>query len=301
MAFSIKIKKKAVTHDHADNPRYLLHDHLRGMKKARSYNTVHASDLMGRDEFCPREYALGIKTMTSRPDYKAYTYDEAVWAYGHAVEDIVIGWFADMGRAWGDWVCQNCNQLHSFQKRPTSCKKCDAPKEVMRYKEVRVQSEASGVSCGLDLLIETPGKARLTIIEIKSLEKDEFKKLAAPFAEHRFRTNMYMRCAAESAHEMKDRIDVQEAYVLYVTKGGWGWKDENLWRWKLLDGEYSPFKEYVIKRDNSLTDHHVELATMVKAFKETGKLPLGVCPTSIHKRAKNCPLSSKCFDEMYQQ
>lgn len=295
MAFVIKAKPKFESNPEDHSPRYLLHRHLRGTRKARSYSKVHASDLMSsKGEFCPREYALGMKYFNPRPDDKILTCEQVTFDYGYAVEDLVRTYFAEMGRAVGEWKCVQCNQLHSFQHRPAACTNCKG--KVLEYEEVRVESVASGVSCGIDLLVDF-GRPRLTVVEIKSMEATQFKKLLAPLAEHKFRTNLYMRCAQESEHPMKHRIDFQRSYIIYVVKGGYGHQDPEMKLWGLLDGDFSPFKEYPIERDDSLTQTLMERATMVEEFKKTGVLPLGICPTSICNRARFCQQVDHCFDE----
>lgn len=297
MAFKLVVKHQTgAVSETKDSVKFLLHEAMCGTRKARSYRTVHASDLMKPGcEFCPREYALGMKTLKARYDDRIATAEQITFDYGHAVEDIIREKFARMGRAIGDWKCPNCNQLHQFTRRPTKCSECGVKGVLLEYQEVRVQSTVSGVSCGLDLLVDF-GLPRLKIIEIKSMDKEEFKKLEAPIAEHRFRTNVYMRCAAESDHPMKDRIDTQNARVLYVTKGGYGYKDPEIRHWKLLDGDFSPFKEFHIHRDDSLTDDLLSRAEMYENWKKTGELPLGICPTSLGPRAKYCRQVEACFD-----
>lgn len=292
MAFKISIKKKPANQAVEDSPRFLLHKHLCTYRKARSYNTVHASDLMGRTEFCPREYALGLKYHKARPDERITTADSVTYAYGHKVEDLIIEWFAQMDKAWGDWSCHTCGRDYKFQRRPGKCLGCGG--KLFEYHEVRFVSAESGASGSADLLVDM-GQPKLSLIEIKSMDKESFKKLEAPLAEHRWRTNLYMRLVAESNHPMKDKVDLNVAYVLYLTKGGYGTKDPQIRKWGLLDGDWSPFKEFKVIRDDTATQPQSELAKMVKDYKQTGKLPLGICPSSLVPRAKFCTQCDSCF------
>jgi len=291
MAFSI-VKKPKMADPASFSPKYLLHAHLINEREARSYSKVHASDLMSsRDEFCPREYALGLKYKNPRRSEKIATAQQVVFDYGYAVEDLIRNWFADMGRAVGDWECRACGTMAFGQRRPTKCK-CGS--KGFEYREITFKSTKSAVTCRPDLLLDF-GRPKLTLIETKSLDKEEFKKLVAPIAEHRWRTNLYMRIVSESDHPLADKIDTADAYVIYLTKGGYGYQDEQLRRWKLLDGDFSPFKEFEVKRDDSQTDELLERATLIQHYKKTGEVPLGICPTSLVKRAKYCRQSEHCW------
>lgn len=293
MAFVLKTKPKA-EHDPSQwSPRYWLHKHLAGKQKARSYSRVHASDLMGRTDFCPREYALGMKYMNPRKPESVTTAEQVTWDYGHAVEDLVRDRYAAMGRAWGYWKCLACEHQTGFRKRPD---KCVCGSKGFRYVEVTAVSQDNGIEGNLDLFVDL-GRPKLTMIEIKSMDKEELKKLVAPLGEHRWRTNLYLRLIDESDLPFKDKIDTERAFVLYVTKGGYGFMDEQVLRWKLNDGKFSPFKDYEIARDDSQTDHYCELAKHVDTYKKTGKVPLGICPTSLVKRAKYCPQFDHCWSQ----
>lgn len=291
MAFSLNVKAKPVVDPATYSPKFLLHQHLVRMEKARPYSRVHASDLMGRLDFCPREYALGLKYNNPRRDERLACAESVTFAYGYAVEDLVRGWFRDLDRAWGNWECTACGKLHEYRRCPA---KCGCGSKGFEYREITFKCQKTGVTCRPDLFIDF-GKPKLTLLEIKSIDKEEIKKLVAPLAEHRWRTNLYMRIVDHSDSPIKDRIDVEDAFVMYTTKGGYGFKDEQIRRWKLLDGDFSPFREYPIARDDSATDELMARAALVDEYRRTGKVPLGVCPTSLCQRAKRCPQADRCF------
>lgn len=291
MAFKLVIPKKNVIHPRTYSPKYLLHEHLCRDEKARPYGDVHASDLMGYEDFCPREHALGVKYNVHRGVKRVYTSESVTYAYGYAVEDLVRKWFTEISRAHGNWRCKACNQLHSFRRRPIKCKSCGM-KEFDYEEQLFVSPE--GVLSRPDLYIDF-GRPKLTILEIKSIDKEKFKTLYAPLAEHRWRTSLYMRCIEASGHPLAEKIDTKKAFVFYVTKGGYGFKDEELPKWKLNDGDHSPFKEFEIERDDAELDEALEMAQAVETFKQTGEVPLGICPTALVPRARFCKLREKCW------
>lgn len=290
MGFTLK-GKAAVVDPATYSPRYLLHRHLCNESKLRPYGEVHASDLMGQEDFCPREHALGLEYGVHRGATRIYTSEQVTFDYGKAVEDLVRGWFADIGRAYGDWKCLACNQLHRFCRRPVKCKKCGA--RGFKYEEVAFLSP-EGVIMRPDLYIDF-GKPKLTMVEIKSIDKEKIKSLYAPLAEHRWRTNLYLRGIANSGGELAERIDTQKAFILYISKGGYGHQDDVVKTWKLKDGDYSPFKEFEVERNDEETDELMEYAAAVDEYKKTGKIPLGICPTSVVRRAKYCKMHDQCW------
>ena len=273
--------------------KFLLHEHLHVRDPHRGVKTVHASELTHDErEFCPRFYALADVTKAKLPDRWLSTSESVTFAMGKWLQDQVVHWFAEMGRAVGHWVCVSCNQLHEFQLRPVKCKSCGS--RVFKPEEVRFVSAKSGASCGVDMLINT-GKPLLVPVEIKTMDKDVFKALVAPLAEHRLRTTLYLRIIAESGHHWANRVDTSMAHVLYVSKGGFGCADPQLKTWDIYE-HFSPFKSYEVPRNDKLAEPQSRLARVVKQFRE-GKvgMPAGVCPTAMTKRAKICPLCKACF------
>lgn len=274
---------------------YLLHDHLSGYEKARSLKTIHASELTRPEGFCPRFYALADVTKIKPKEQWVSTADSITYELGRYIQDSVVHKFADMGRAVGHWKCLSCNHLHEFQKRPVKCVTCGS--RVFKPEEVRFVSAVTGASCGVDMLVDV-GDPLLLPTEVKSMRKEEFKDLVAPLAEHRLRTNLYLRIIAESDHPWSNMVQTGRGTVLYVCKGGYVAHPE-LKKWGLSD-RFSPFKEYEIKRDDTKTQEQAKRARVVQDFRG-GKIgmPAGICSTALVKRAQSCPLCKVCFSGDY--
>jgi hypothetical protein len=204
----------------------------------------------------------------------------------------VVNWFADMGKAVCHWKCQSCGRLHEFQVRPYKCQACQHPR--FTPIEVRFESAVSGASCGVDMLVAM-GETKLRPVELKTIDKEQFKDLKAPLAEHRWRTSLYLRIIAECEHSWSNLVSCEKATVLYISKGGYGCADPQLKAWGLSD-KFSPFKEYEIKRADAETNDLVRRARAVKLFRsgEAG-MPCGICKTALEKRATSCPLRGACF------
>jgi hypothetical protein len=274
--------------------RYQLHSHLTGAQPARSLSKVHASALTKAEGLCPRYYALHDAGQTKPADEWLTASEVVTYDIGHDIQDRLVHAFADMGKCIGDWECLACEKNHTFQARPKQCE-CGCKK--FKPIECRFQSSLNAADCGIDMLrIVAPGLLRVT--EIKTMDKDQFKGLVAPLAEHKLRTNLYLRIIAESGFNTNVngwKIDTEKGDILYTTKGGFGCLDPDLKAWNLSD-QFSPFKEYVVHRNDEKTEHLVLRAAVIKAFRaKQVPMPHGICSTANVKRAQFCDRKALCF------
>lgn len=290
MAISFLKKAKELMPDRS--VKYLLHKHLSGFDPARSLQVVHASELTKEEGFCPRFYAIADEVSFKGKDRWLTTSEAVTFAMGRDLENRVVNAFADMGKAICHWKCVACGKLHQFQKRPLKCETCGVG--TLEPKEVRFQSAETGASCGVDMLLAL-GEPKLRPVELKTMDKEQFKALQAPLAEHKWRTNLYMRIIEESDHSWSSMVATDKATILYVSKGGYGCSDPELAKWGLTE-KFSPFKEYEISRDDAATDDLALRAKVVKHYREgLHGMPHGICSTAMSKRAAKCPLRSQCF------
>ena len=201
-----------------------------------------------------------------------------------------------MGKAVCHWKCIACGTLHEFQTKPVACKTCG----VKRFDpiEVRFESAVTGASCGVDMLLAM-GETKLRPVELKTIDKEEFKQLKAPLAEHKWRTNLYLRIIDECEHHWSNMVNTKQATILYISKGGFGTLDPELKKWGLSD-QFSPFKEFTIHRDDSLTEGICKRAKVVTDFRKgLVGMPCGICTTAMDKRAKTCGFRGACFSGDY--
>lgn len=294
MAISFLKKAKDMMPDRSI--KFLLHKHFSGFDPARSLQVIHASELTREEGFCPRFYALADAMDFKGKDRWLTTSETVTFDMGRDLEKRVVNAFADMGKAVCHWKCVACGHLHQFQKRPLKCETCGVG--TLEPREVRFESAVNGASCGVDMLLAL-GEPKLRPVELKTIDKEEFKALVAPKAEHRWRTNLYLRIIGESAHSWANMISTESATVLYVSKGGYGCSDPALSKWGLSD-KFSPFKEYEVKRDDKATDDLALRARVVKDSRDgLHGMPCGICPTAMSKRAAKCPLRGPCFSGDY--
>lgn len=270
-----------------------LLDALREERPGRPYNTLHASEVMSEmQDFCPRERAYMVAAELDPPGETLGAAQAFTFALGWQIQENVTNAARLAGIAWGQWKCRCGFEYRGFGV--DKCPKCTHTQ--MAYIEDRFQSAISGVSGSVDLLVLT-GKwgtgGCLSIVEIKSMMKEQFKELALPLASHRVRTSAYLRLVEESTHPFRDLVDTSHAKILYACKGGYVSNPEL----KEHGHHFTPFKEYEIKRDDSLTDAHLargEAFTLWLSGK-TMELPQRICETSTCPRAKSCPAVLKCF------
>jgi hypothetical protein len=226
-----------------------------------------------------------------------------VYAQGHALAKVAIDWFRaspEVG-VFGDWRCLACGHTMRRLVEPRVCSACASGRR-FRYLEIRVTSKVSGVSCGIDLVLKLPGHKKFTMVELKSIGKEEFQKLEMPLAEARERTKLYLRCLDESGIRERDLFNLDEARVLYVSKGGWGYKTNGMLKgWGLRGIDYSPFKEFRVKRDDTDTQVYVDAAKPTwEWMRGEAGLPEGVCPNAVCRQAQSCEVFSECFGGEYK-
>lgn len=274
--------------------KLLIHKNLAGWEPPRNHDTLHASDLMKDLEFCPREFAFIQMGLAKKKGSFVGTALRITFDHGRDMEwRLRNEWLRDSMSGW--WKCMVCGTRHTmFGKAPKcKCGKCGVG-HMWEYDEVNFVSPHSGISGAIDGMVDVQ-EPKLRLLEIKSIDKDMFKKLEAPMAEHKFRTALYLRLAAESEMPQSERVNTGVAHILYVSKS-YGFKDESMKGAGVSDSAFSPFKEFVVRRDDDLVATPVNKAKVYSAWKEQGiGMPCGVCVNGLTKRAQKCSAISHCF------
>jgi len=280
----------------------LLHERLCKKEPERTHKKVHASDLTKNEkEFCPREFALLDLARRSRKDAFLNTSSSTTFEEGRAVQKLMRErWLGDL--AVGNWKCLSCGSEKNYCKRPQG----HCGKESIRcswvYKEVLFKS-SDNVWCGIDLFLDV-GEPQLRSVEIKIIDKDYFKSLRAPMAEHKWRTNLYMRIIEDTVinDEFAKRVNTRVAHIIYKARA-YGMKDPEPAKWGVRGDWYSPFKEFRVERNDAETETIMGKARCLDEFRkpkkpennEYGLIPCGICPTGLDKRAQICSVVKECF------
>lgn len=269
--------------------RELLHKRLAHMEPERSARILHMSDVLKEHGFCPREFALRSRLKHKGKPQFVSTSMEHTFTLGRQIQHSLNNvWLRDV--MVGDWRCLSCEKVKHFSKVPKGHCGQSGVRCQWVYEEIRLKA-ASGASGGLDGLVDV-GEPRLRIIEVKSIDKDMYKKLQAPLVEHRLRTQMYLRMAADSEEAIASAINTQVASILYVAKA-FGSKDPTLP--DHLSETFTPFKEFFIKRDDESIQPYIARAELAHAGANEGPMPAGICPNSFNDRAKKCAMIAACW------
>jgi hypothetical protein len=289
---AVTFLKKAKDLQPKRTAKFFLHHHLAGFDKARSMKVLHSSELTKPEGFCPRSYALHDATGIKPKDRWLSTSEQVTFQMGRDLEHNVVNWFGDTGRSVCHWKCLACGTMHMFQLRPSVCAQCNSTR--FDPNEARFESAITGASCGVDMLLALGG-GKYVVHELKTIDKEEFKALVAPLAEHRLRTNFYLRIVGESASPWAAQVDSSRAYILYVSKGGYGCADPGL-KQSGIKEQFSPFKEFEIARNDAQTEDLARRAKVVKDYRAGAVgMPCGICPSALTKRAAQCTWKNACF------
>ena len=172
----------------------LLLASMSAYNKHRGVHEIHASDLTKDEGFCPKEFAILYYNGKTKKGYGIAAAMTHTFDMGRDIEARIQNQYL-LDFAVGDWKCTSCGDMKLFQKKPkTGCHREDI-NCIWRYSEVRLI--ASSITGGIDLFVDV-GKPKLRMVEIKSIIKEDFANLKAPLAEHRLRTNLYLRMIADS-------------------------------------------------------------------------------------------------------
>lgn len=268
----------------------MLHHRLGGAEPARSQQHIHSSDLTKEDpQYCPREVRLRQLLGKKRRDQFLQVATHVTFNEGRDKQARLNNdWLVDV--MYGTWKCTNCGWKSEFGLRPVTCDGCQTFEENLLYQEPRIVDAVTGVGGGIDALVDV-GKKKLRLVECKIMKADAFKDLLAPLSEHRVRTKLYLRLIAGSNQEFAKRINTKVGHVLYIMRGH---------GIKQADGRISPFKEFLVERDDSEIQHYLGMAHALKLSREQDDLfPAGICSTQMCNRAKKCSVSKECFSSKY--
>lgn len=160
-----------------------------------------------------------------------------------AIGDLVHSWVQNTSDVLGDnrygwWKCEACGARSGFGgPRRRKCKNCGAKSETVKYEEVHIKTGPPFPCSGHpDMFIMKQGRLRL--LEIKTMNGEDFKKLLMPLATHQWQIQFYMM-ACKQDPQIGKFIDPTVGYVLYIPKA------------HIRD---SPYKMFVVERDKAILD-----------------------------------------------
>lgn len=269
----------------------LLNDRLAGSEAARTHKELHVSTVTD-DElgFCPRQYALLDVLEQKLPAKYINAAQRVAFDQGTSLHDLCRNkWLRN--DVIGCWKCRHCKEVRHFSKLPAlKAEDTSHHHEWAYHEEVFVDPETH-IEGSIDFMVDL-GNGKLTIVEAKSIDKDQFAVLAGPIAKHRIRTQMYLMLIERAAPEkIRDQIDLTHGRILYISKG-YGKKHSEL-------GKVIPLKEFSVTRNDEAVAKYFHLGHQLHQFRKGGALPGLTCTSHQDKRATNCPVCKQCFSGKY--
>lgn len=266
----------------------VLKQQLGGQLPGRSMKVLHASDVTKTD-FCPRRWALFDIFEKDPPNDMVSTALAVTYRMGIATETLLVEeWAGDY--VVGNWKCRLCGASRTMVPKPGGFCLPSGKKHWWQHVQMVVDAPEYDIQGGIDALFNI-GAPQLVVTEIKIMAPQEFEQILVPLPEHRLRTNLYLWILEHSHHAYKDKINVQEGRVLYVSRGYGKMNAE----WN----EILPFKEFIVKRNDADLTEYLKRAAALKAFRTIGLMPHGICSTALDKTAKRCSVCTACFSGKY--
>lgn len=275
----------------------LIHNELAGVEEPRPHFPLRASMLMKPShEFCPREHALlDLKAGELKGSFVG-TALQVTYDHGKDSERRIRNLYLRK-HVVGQWNCRVCKyQTPTMTKAPKmKCPKCGYGHQ-WDYHEPRFEDKHTGISGGIDVLVDV-GRPKLRLVELKTMAPDDFKALAAPLAEHRFRTTLYLHLVDKSDTLFSGQVDTEEANILYVCKA-FGTQDKTLKELGVKsDMPFSPYKEFIVKPNPVILQTSLNKSRALKVWRDYPEvgMPAGVCANALTKRAKSCSTCAACW------
>lgn len=256
----------------------LIHHEVGGFEDARDQKEIHASELTKDSEYCPRQVRFMELMDKKHRDHwinmpLRITFDEGRDKQFRLNNDYLR---KQMVGYWFDTFITGSPEIWSVGQ----------PSSMHQYVEPFFIDPISEAQGSIDGLVKLPEQEKLRVIEVKIMATSMFRDQKAPLGEHKLRTQLYLSLIARSDHPHKNEIDWQKASVIYWLRG-YGFKDEN--------GEISPFKEFIVKRDDDAVEYLFEKAKALTLARGGGPLPDKICNHQMCPRAEKCPVSKECF------
>jgi hypothetical protein len=236
---------------------------------------------------CMRMHVLGFKSVQFKSEWSTVK-TRLLFGLGNAIHFWIQNSpdvFADRRLGW--WKCLACGNVRGFGRPPRNkCPHCNASPEAAIYWEHTLKAKGRHpVSGHPDLFIEKM-KNVIRVLEIKSINGTEFKKLIAPMIDHEWQTQTYMwKCSTDKTLPID--VDPNMGYIMYVSK-------------KHMAKEL-PFKMFQIKRSEPLLKRIKAKVTTFKKgidhYPEQVPEPIHECVSKdfTNWRANTCALKKECL------
>lgn len=238
---------------------------------------------------CMRQHVLGTHfsvELTQRIAFK----QKVTFSMGNAVH----WWMQNKSdvfglRRIGWWRCVACKKVLYFGRPPKKrCPHCKAYPEAIHYHEHYLNLKSPLAVTGHPDMFFEKQKGLFRVTEIKTMNGDEFERLAAPVIGHEWQVQTYMWGCNQKGAGLPVPIDPAVGYVCYVSK-----KQHR---------DILPLKMFPIRRDDQLLRR---AKAKLKQYKE-GRQDFPNNLPELHSecerrnfnayRARSCPVLNNCME-----
>jgi hypothetical protein len=244
-------------------------------------------------DFCPREWIIDQHGLgTGEEGRTVDSNGMRIFELGDSIHTMVQWWMAEMGVLYGRWICPRMPETHVFWG--TSLLYCPSCKsqQLLVYREVPIDHEASGILGHDDGELLLPGVGRV-MVDVKSSNSRIYDSLSEdPIDKHRHQITQYLWARNQPDGWMthlgetplpKPYDTVVAAVILYYNKDG------------------SQLREHVLRPSPELYDEI--MAPKLDAFAEAkrfkpGKLstlPARPCANQAEGNQRRCAYVTPCF------
>lgn len=168
--------------------------------------------------FCERLKVAQLAGLVDIYDERTTPRQQLVFDMGHAIHDIIQGYFWDIGLLKGSYKCLKCDKIYDDILAPTCCPsgKVTHEKKHLKYKEVRMRSEEYKINGRCDGILVIDGEEHL--MDVKSIANRTPKspeqtfcfedlETKGPKHDHIVQLNLYMWISG-----------IHRGHLLYVAK-----------------------------------------------------------------------------------
>jgi hypothetical protein len=248
---------------------------------------VHVSDLLknsSSDKFCQREFVLKYFERRLAPTGTVPAKMRLLWDTGNLIGDFaVIKRFkqtsVEYGHLiWGDWRCDACDHLHTFDYCPSKCSSCGSDK--LTYSEVDLRLDDVRLVGHPDLLFRMED-GTIIVYELKTIDRQDiiFSQIEAPLGDHHVQASLYYYLLKRLGYKVS-----QTLRFIYIDRS--------------MDNMYtsSPFREIGAtvlspKRIQPL----IEVPKKLVKHIVNRTLPDRICKTCTDTRTTKCLVVTSCF------
>ena len=219
----------------------------------KKYTVPRMSSL---NKTCLREIILGHKLGMRKYEYVDAN-GSVIFDIGNELHRVVQNHSRYLGdKIYGRWKCLACNTILNKQlmPKPPECTVCGANHNAIQYEEKFLYIK--WLTAHPDAYVMSPTtKKHLIVGEIKTIDKDAFKDLVAPIADHVYQVNGYMLLSEIISKQEHWEIpfNSDEAYIYYFSKGHAGRQNY-------------PVKIFTIKKQKAIVE---DIIARVKLYRES--------------------------------